>query len=138
MTFGSPRVGNPAFAREYNQVSAPQPAHTQHLCAQHAPGALCPSSLRSRRACSGCVSTLLNKAGSDWRSGRYWAQAVHATWHVINDQDAVARAPKFLFLYKRTGHSVIINHDGDMLVRPSFIETSIHKAPGGPPALCSL
>ena len=58
-------------------------------------------------------------------------QVVPATWHVINDQDAVARAPKFLVLFKRTGQRVIINHNGDMLVRPSFIEASIHKAPGG-------
>ena len=49
----------------------------------------------------------------------------------MNDQDAVARAPKFLFLYKRAGHRVIINHAGDMLVRPSFIETSVLKAPCG-------
>ena len=59
------------------------------------------------------------------------AQVVPATWHIVNDQDAVARSPKFLVLYKRTAHRVIINHAGDMLVRPSFIETSILKAPCG-------
>lgn len=46
-------------------------------------------------------------------------------------QDAVARAPKFLCLYKKTGQRVIINHSGDMLVRPSFIETSLFKKPFG-------
>ena len=43
----------------------------------------------------------------------------------------MARAPKFLCLYKKTGQRVIINHSGDMLVRPSFIETSLFKKPFG-------
>ena len=46
-------------------------------------------------------------------------------------QDAVARAPKFLVLYKRAGQRVIINHHGDMIVRPSAIEISLIKAPCG-------
>ncbi|BDA51092.1 probable phospholipase A1-Igamma1, chloroplastic at C-terminar half [Coccomyxa sp. Obi] len=75
-TYGSPRVGNHAFAREFNQV-------------------------------------------------------VPHCWHIINNQDAVARAPKFLLLYKRAGQVVIINKTGDMLVRPSFIENSILQLPGG-------
>ncbi|CAL5228580.1 g11739 [Coccomyxa viridis] len=75
-TFGSPRVGNHAFAREFDKV-------------------------------------------------------VPHCWHIINDQDAVARAPKFLVLYKRTGQRVIINHNGDMLVRPSFIESSLLQLPCG-------
>lgn len=48
-------------------------------------------------------------------------------------QDAVARAPKFLVLYKRAGQRVIINHNGDMLVRPSFIESSLIQVPFGEP-----
>ncbi|CAK0786084.1 hypothetical protein CVIRNUC_009297 [Coccomyxa viridis] len=75
-TYGSPRVGNHSFAREYDKL-------------------------------------------------------VPHTWHLVNDQDAVARAPKFLCLYKKTGQRVIINHSGDMLVRPSFIETSLFKKPFG-------
>lgn len=49
-------------------------------------------------------------------------QVAPDTWHIINDQDVVAKAPKFLVLYKRAGHRVIINRLGDMIVRPSFIE----------------
>ncbi|BDA51088.1 probable lipase at N-terminal half [Coccomyxa sp. Obi] len=75
-TFGGPRVGNHAFAREFDQV-------------------------------------------------------VPHCWHIINNQDAVARAPKFLVLYKRAGQRVLINKSGDMLVRPSFIENSILQLPGG-------
>ena len=46
-------------------------------------------------------------------------------------QDAVARAPKFLGLYKRAGQRVHINHYGDMIVRPSAIEISLIQAPCG-------
>ena len=58
-------------------------------------------------------------------------QMVPHCWHIINNQDAVARSPKFLVLYKRAGQRVLINHAGDMLVRPSFIENSILQLPGG-------
>ncbi|KAK9902044.1 hypothetical protein WJX75_002353 [Coccomyxa subellipsoidea] len=71
-TFGAPRVGNHAFAREFNNV-APD------------------------------------------------------TWHIINDQDVVAKAPKFLVLYKRAGHRTVINRMGDMIVRPSFIEITMRN-----------
>ncbi|CAL8466199.1 g5735 [Coccomyxa elongata] len=49
------------------------------------------------------------------------------SWHIINNQDAVAKAPKFLVLYKRAGQRVVINANGDMLVRPSFIENSLNS-----------
>ncbi|KAK9902208.1 hypothetical protein WJX75_007799 [Coccomyxa subellipsoidea] len=75
-TYGSPRVGNHAFAREFDKV-------------------------------------------------------VPHCWHIINNQDAVARSPKFLGLYKRAGHVVIINKSGDMIVRPSFIENSVLQVPFG-------
>ncbi len=50
---------------------------------------------------------------------------------VCHVQDAVARAPKFLGLYKRAGQRVHINHYGDMMVRPSAIQVSLIKAPCG-------
>eukprot|EP00208_Stichococcus_sp_RCC1054_P005346 CAMPEP_0206142186 /NCGR_PEP_ID=MMETSP1473-20131121/15880_1 /ASSEMBLY_ACC=CAM_ASM_001109 /TAXON_ID=1461547 /ORGANISM="Stichococcus sp, Strain RCC1054" /LENGTH=1445 /DNA_ID=CAMNT_0053537075 /DNA_START=238 /DNA_END=4575 /DNA_ORIENTATION=- len=74
-TFGAPRTGNHAFAKDYNQV-------------------------------------------------------VPDTWSVINDQDAVTRAAKF-GIFKRPGHRVLINSRGDMLVRPSFVETSLRNVPWG-------
>ena len=40
----------------------------------------------------------------------------------IAAQDAVTRGGKFWKLYKRPGHRVIINADGDLIVRPTFIE----------------
>lgn len=54
-------------------------------------------------------------------------QVVPHSWHIINDQDAVAKAPKFLVLYKRAGQRVVINANSDMLVRPSFIENSLNS-----------
>ena len=48
------------------------------------------------------------------------------TWCVINDQDAVARQAKFLLWYKRAGQRVLINPDGDMLVSPSAVPSSLH------------
>jgi hypothetical protein len=59
------------------------------------------------------------------------AKVVPHCWHIINNQDAVARSPKFLGLYKRAGHVVIINKSGDMIVRPSFIENSVLQVPFG-------
>lgn len=43
-------------------------------------------------------------------------------------QDIVPKAPKFFIMYKRAGYRVIINHSGDMIVRPSAVEASIHVA----------
>lgn len=56
-----------------------------------------------------------------------FAQVAPDTWHIINDQDVVAKAPKFLILYKRAGHRVVINKMGDMIVRPSFIEITMRN-----------
>ncbi|KAK9813803.1 hypothetical protein WJX73_010334 [Symbiochloris irregularis] len=71
-TFGAPRTGNHAFAKEYNKT-------------------------------------------------------VPDTWGLINDQDAVARGGKFLTLFKRPGQRVIINHYGDLIVRPGFAEASFQR-----------
>lgn len=46
-------------------------------------------------------------------------------------QDVVTRGGKFLFLYKRPGHRVILNGVGQMMVSPSSIEASLHQSPGG-------
>jgi len=55
------------------------------------------------------------------------AAKVPNTWNVINDQDTVPRNGKFIALYKRPGQRVLINSDGDMIVRPSFIEAAVQK-----------
>ena len=49
---------------------------------------------------------------------------------VVNiDQDVVARGAKFVAMYKRGGHRVLINKLGDLIVRPSAMETSIRLVP---------
>lgn len=51
------------------------------------------------------------------------------SWSIINDQDIVARQAKFL-TFKRSGERVLINAHGDMVVRPTFMEMSVHNRPG--------
>lgn len=51
-------------------------------------------------------------------------------------QDAVTRNGKFLTLYKRAGHRVLINPRGDCVVRPNFVEQFVHRAPGGERDVC--
>ena len=41
----------------------------------------------------------------------------------------MARGAKFLVLYKRGGQRVLINEQGDMIVRPNPIEASLHLVP---------
>ena len=43
----------------------------------------------------------------------------------------MTRGGKFWKLYKRPGHRVIVNADGDMIVRPTFIEANVQRRPGG-------
>ncbi|KAK9818417.1 hypothetical protein WJX72_012370 [[Myrmecia] bisecta] len=62
---------------------------------------------------------------------RLYNKVVPDTWHVINGQDAVAHEGKFLVLYKRPGHRVIINQRGDLIVRPTLVEHSVRRVPGG-------
>eukprot|EP00892_Ulva_mutabilis_P005827 jgi/Ulvmu1/3616/UM017_0028.1 len=52
-------------------------------------------------------------------------EVVPDTWHVINDNDVVTRGMKLLGLYKRAGQRVIVNTRGDLIVRPSHLETSL-------------
>lgn len=47
---------------------------------------------------------------------------------MINDQDLVPRGGKFLALYKRNGHRVIVNRSGDLIVRPTPFESSLAQA----------
>ena len=41
----------------------------------------------------------------------------------------MARGAKFLVLYKRGGQRVLVNEQGDMIVRPNPIEASLHLVP---------
>ena len=47
------------------------------------------------------------------------------------DQDIVSRSAKFILLYKRSEHRVLINRLGDLLVRPRAIEASLRLTPFG-------
>ena len=109
-TFGAPRVGNHAFARDINE-RVPQlwnvindqaraaPCHPWPLAAI---SAVLPLHFSRQPA---CVARLA-----------HFALRIEA----INPdalQDTVPRSGKFLFMYKRPGQRVLINSDGDILVR---------------------
>ncbi|GAB4822203.1 hypothetical protein N2152v2_009249 [Parachlorella kessleri] len=49
-------------------------------------------------------------------------------WSVICDQDPVPRVPKTR--YKRSGSRVVVNGKGDLIVRPTFLESSILNGTG--------
>lgn len=46
-------------------------------------------------------------------------------------QDVVTRGGKMVFLYSRPGQRVLVNLRGDMIVRPSWVEASLQRLPGG-------
>ena len=52
------------------------------------------------------------------------------SWSVINDQDAVARSGKFMGMFKRAGERIFLNHRGDMLVCPIFLEAALWRKLG--------
>ena len=43
------------------------------------------------------------------------------------------RSGKFISMFKRGGHRVIINTLGDLIVRPSPLEASLRQIPAGDP-----
>ncbi|KAK9801989.1 hypothetical protein WJX73_007271 [Symbiochloris irregularis] len=50
------------------------------------------------------------------------------TWHVINKRDPVPRAGKFVCLFKRPGHRVLINLKGELVVRPNALELQLQRS----------
>jgi len=96
---------------------------------------LCSFEIASTLLCSQRVDLHCYVFGSPRVGNHSWAslynQHVPNTWQIINDDDTITRAGKFFLLYKHVGHRVLINKRGDMLVRPSFSEYSMRRAPGG-------
>ena len=56
----------------------------------------------------------------------------------VQVQDVVTRGGKMVFLYSRPGQRVLINSRGDMIVRPSWVEASLQRLPGGVHCPCCL
>jgi hypothetical protein len=54
-------------------------------------------------------------------------ETVPDAWDIFHPDDAVARAGKFLVLYKRAAHTVVISHAGELVVRPSYAETAVRR-----------
>ncbi|KAK9843872.1 hypothetical protein WJX84_004447 [Apatococcus fuscideae] len=57
---------------------------------------------------------------------REYEDLVPDTWHVINAKDPVTHWAKFAGAYKRCGQRVLISANGDMIVRPSYLELRAH------------
>ncbi|GIL62264.1 hypothetical protein Vafri_16558 [Volvox africanus] len=59
-------------------------------------------------------------------------RVVAETWHVINGNDMVPLAPKYVgwFVYKQPGHKVVVKRRGDIIVRPTFTENALIRLPG--------
>lgn len=77
-----------------------------------------------------CYTFGAPRVGNHTWAGLY-NTVVPDTWQLINSDDAFTRAGKFWFLYKHVGHRVLLNKFGDLVVRPSFVEYSIRRSPGG-------
>ena len=90
------------------------------------------ASKRDRKCLAAWYCQLRNSSQQSWPAGnhgfaRQYLKIVPDSWDLINDQDAISRWGKFLTVYKRPGHRVIINHAGDLIVRPSFVEASYQR-----------
>jgi Lipase (class 3) len=109
-TFGAPRVGNHAFARDFNE-RVPQLWNVINDQAQPASHHQRPLQLAFRRLL--CQAVVAFKCVQDTAAPR--ARVITNMIAVV--QDTVPRSGKFLFMYKRPGQRVLINSDGDMLVR---------------------
>ncbi|KAK9823190.1 hypothetical protein WJX72_000942 [[Myrmecia] bisecta] len=81
----------------------------------------------SKKAVS-CYTFGAPRTGNHAFAAEYNA-TVPDTWHVINDQDAVARGGKFVWLYKRPGQRVLIDAAGNIVVRPVFVELTVQQLP---------
>ncbi|GAB4816055.1 hypothetical protein N2152v2_003101 [Parachlorella kessleri] len=61
---------------------------------------------------------------------RDFLRMVQDAWDVIHSDDAVAKGGKFVMLYKRAANRVLVTAEGDILPRPSFLESSLQRGPG--------
>ena len=56
-----------------------------------------------------------------------FAKAVPDSWDVFHPNDAVSAAGKYVFLYKRSSKVVLLADSGELIVRPSYAESSVQS-----------
>ena len=56
---------------------------------------------------------------------RLYKEWVPDGWDLVHTNDVIARNGKFLRLYKRAAHRVVVSPGGDLIVRPSLAETTV-------------
>lgn len=61
---------------------------------------------------------------------RAYIHLVPDTFSVINDQDVIVHSGKFISYFKRPAWRVILYPTGDMVVRPSYMEVTLHRMVG--------
>ncbi|PSC73217.1 DEAD-box ATP-dependent RNA helicase 50 isoform A [Micractinium conductrix] len=97
---------------------------------------LCAYDVKKRCPCAEYMVHVKCYAFGAPRVGNHsWAKeyntAIPDTWCLINKDDVVTTAGKLFFMYSRTGHKVLLNKLGDIIVRPNYVETAFRWAPGG-------
>lgn len=149
-TFGAPRTGNRAFAKDYageaaacslqgrtSSCETPQASPSQSgacLDAHHLhPRPVAPCQLLTTSACVHALThthTQLLPALPPLACPPPFAAHMPDCWSIINGQDAVANQAKFLVLFKRPGKPVLLSRRGDLIVRPSTLEHTAHRTSG--------
>ena len=49
-------------------------------------------------------------------------------WDIFHADDAVSQSGKFIFMYKRAAHTVIVSKRGELIVRPTYAEMSARRS----------
>ncbi|GMH45957.1 hypothetical protein BSKO_13921 [Bryopsis sp. KO-2023] len=58
---------------------------------------------------------------------REYNLAIYDTWQLVNGNDMVPTMPEFGSLFAHVGKRVIINHSGDIILNPLFIENNLNR-----------
>ena len=122
-TFGSPRVGNHAWARAYDKAVP----DTWHLI-NNDDVITQAGKVRGGRECDGRQAGVRRAGG---RCRRVLLVVGATLQRPPTTPIPGPRCLQFVFLYKRAGHRVLINRLGDLIVRPSYFEVALRQAPGG-------
>lgn len=114
----------------HQHVAHPRPHCTKVLPLSRPAGTICGAPRAEHAFKLHCYTFGAPRTGNHTFAHMYNA-AVPETWHIINNDDVVTQAGKFINLYKRAGQRVLVNRLGDLVVRPSYAETAIRRVPGG-------
>ncbi|KAL4444077.1 hypothetical protein ABPG75_011814 [Micractinium tetrahymenae] len=90
--------------------------------------------LQSRQLPQGCrssqvvVYTFGCPREGNYAFARDYGRVVPCSFDVIHADDTVTRNGKFLVLYKRSAHRVVLSPTGDLIIRPSLLERTARES----------